>query len=73
MYRIERFLKIYEMGLQNFISFVDLFQYIPESKYLVSGTSVLSKASLFLPQDVVDTLLDPTYQQSSKDLAKSDW
>ena len=72
MYRIERFLKIYEMGVQNCIPFVDLFEYIPESKDLVSGTSVLSKARLFLPQDVVNTLFDPAYQHSSKDLV-NDW
>ena len=72
MYRIECFLKIYEMDVQNCIPFVDLFEYIPESNDLVSGTSVLSKACLSLPQDIVDTLLDPADQHSSKDLA-NDW
>ena len=32
MYRIERFLKVFEMGVQNCVSFVDLFKYIPESR-----------------------------------------
>ena len=72
MYRIESFLKVYEMGVQSCVPFVDLFKYIPESKDLINGTSVLSKTCLFLPQDVVNTSFDSTYQHSSKDLT-DDW
>jgi len=72
MYRIERFLKVYEMGVQNCVLFVDLFKFIPESKDLINGTPVLSNTCLFPPQDVVDTFFDSTYQHSSKDLT-DDW
>ena len=54
MYRIKCFFKVCEMGVQSCILFVDLFKYIPESKNLIDGTSVLSKACLLLPQDVVN-------------------
>ena len=72
MYRIKRFFKVYEMGVQSFIPFVDLFQYIPESKNLFDRTSVLSKVCLLLPQDVVNGFFDSTYQHSAKDLTY-DW
>ena len=54
MYRIKCFSKVYKMGVQSYIPFIDFFQYIPESKNLIDGTSVLSKACLLLPQDVVN-------------------
>ena len=46
MYRIKCFLKVYEMCVQSCIPFIDLLQYIPESKNLFDGTSVLSEPCL---------------------------
>ena len=68
MYRIKCFFKVYEIGVQSCILFVDLFQYIPESKNLTDGTSILSKGCLLLPQDVVHAFFDSTYQHSAEDL-----
>ena len=45
------------MCVQSCIPFIDLFQYIPECKNLIDGTSVLSKPYLLLPQDVVNSFL----------------
>ena len=68
MYRIKCFLKVYEIRVQNCIPFIGLLQYIPESKNLIDGTSALSKPCLLLPQDVVNSSFNSTYQHSAKDL-----
>ena len=60
------------MDAQSCVSFVDLFQYVRKCKDLVDGTSVPSKAYLFLPQGAVNAPLNPTYGNSAKDLAY-DW
>ena len=46
--------QIYEMCVQSCIPFIDLLQYISESKNLIDGTSVLSKPYLLLPQGVAN-------------------
>ena len=72
MYRIKFFLKVYEMCVQRCIPFIDLLQFIPDSKNLFDGTSVLSEPCLLLPQDVVNSFFNSTYEHSAKDLTY-DW
>ena len=70
--RLDRNPPIAAISVQSCIPFIDLLQYIPESKNLIDGTSVLSKPCLLLPQDVVNFFFNSAYQHSAKDLTY-DW
>ena len=72
MHRVKSFLKVHEMCAQSFAPFIDLLQYIPEGKNLIDGTSVFSKPCLLLPQDVINSFFNSTYQHSAKDFTY-DW